>query len=410
MQKTIRDIIEEVKQQELDYGITDYTVYNYEKNYYQPIITFFDEHDAEFYSSDILNEYAECIKRRYQDSEFSDHRFAQIKRCIRRIYSCAETGIVDFKKQHAKLYQPSEKGMELYDDILEFNHCASDISSNNQAILRNFICYLEQNDIATEDITDKVLLNFIDNAYAVYKQSNGYIRQSMVLVSDYLNSRGNCLKMNYRELQLKGRRQRVIEPFTVDEISGILSSIDVDSKTGKRDKAIILLAYSTGLRAIDISSLLLTDIDYKNKSVSITQSKTGKQVYLPLNMSTMNAIADYILNERPKSNDMHIFLSSVAPFKQLHGSRSLGNISRKYCRIAGIEKKPGRDFHSFRRSFATCMSSAEIPLPVISQMLGHDNINSDKPYLSYNDKQMLRCALDFSEIPLTVGIYAEGGA
>lgn len=93
MQKTIRDIIEEVKRQELDYGITDYTVYNYEKNYYQPIISFFDEHDAEFYSSDILNEYADCIKHRYQDSEISDHRFAEIKRCIRRIYSCAETGI-----------------------------------------------------------------------------------------------------------------------------------------------------------------------------------------------------------------------------------------------------------------------------------------------------------------------------
>ena len=409
MPKTIVDIIEDVKQQELEYGIKEYSVYNNEKNYYNPILKFFHDHDAELYCPEILQQYYEMISQKHENSEVSDHRFRDIKRCIKRIRSCAETGSVDFTKNHPKTYQPSENGMNLYADILEFHHCAENISNNNQAILRNFICYLEQKGIALQDISDNVIMDFIDAAKTTYRQSNGYIRQSMVLVSDYLKSQGICLKMNYRELQMKGRRERMIEPFTVDEISRILSSIDAGSKTGIRDKAIILLAYSTGLRAIDITSLHLTDIDYKKGSVSVVQSKTGQPVFLPLNASTMNAVADYILKERPDSDDTHIFLSSRAPFNPLRGSESPGNISRKYCRIAEIEKKPGRDFHSFRRSFASGMSSAEIPLTIISQMLGHTGINSDKPYLSYNEKQMQLCALDFSDIPLTDGIYAKEG-
>ena len=48
MLKSIVDIIEDVKQQELEYGIKEYSVYNNEKNYYNPILEFFNDHDAEF--------------------------------------------------------------------------------------------------------------------------------------------------------------------------------------------------------------------------------------------------------------------------------------------------------------------------------------------------------------------------
>lgn len=64
-----------------------------------------------------------------------------------------------------------------------------------------------------------------------------------------------------------------------------------------------------------------------------------------------------------------------------------------------------RAFHSLRRSFATELSLSEVPLPIISQMLGHKNINDDKPYLSYNRTQVAFCAMDFSDVPIKNGIY-----
>ncbi len=409
MVKSISDIVNDVMQQELDYGIDDYTVHNYDLNYYRPIIRYFQDNNTDLYCHEVILKYSCEIAQKHSESVISDYRFQAIKRSIQRIISCAETGKVDFSIKHPKIYQPSEDGMKLYAAIVEYNRCELTLSNNNQAILRNFICFIEQKGIRSTEITDKIILEFISNASNNYKQSNGYIRQSMVLVSDYLKNIGVSLRMNYRELKMKKCRKRMIEPYSTDEVASIIESIDPESNTYYRDKAIFLLAYSTGLRAIDITGLLLTDIDYRNASVSVRQSKTGHLVILPLNITVMNAVADYIMNERPKSNEKHIFLASKAPFNRLKGSRSLGNISRKYCKLAEIEKKPGRDFHSLRRTFASNLSSAEVPLSTISQMLGHESINSDRPYLSYNEKQMLRCALDFSDIPLTHGIYAKEG-
>ena len=400
MQKTIADIVEDVKQQELDYGLKEYSVYNNDKNYYQRVIKFFHEHGTEMYSQELLQQYLDEVSGLHESHEISRHFYADIRRSVKRIRSCAATGRVDFSKSHPKVYQPSPDGIKFYNAIVEYSHCSHTISNNSQAILRNFICYLEKNGIDECGISDGVILDFITAAKASYEQSNGYIRQSMALVAAYLKSKGVVLKINYGELQMKGKRKRVIEPYSADEISRILSSIDLDSGTGYRDKAIILLAY--------ITSLNLTDINYKKRSVSVIQNKTGKHVFLPVNVSALNAVADYIMLERPESKDTHIFLASKAPYNQLRGSRSLGNISRKYCSKAAVEKKPGRDFHSFRRSFASGLSYAGVPLTTISQMLGHSGINSDRPYLSYNEGQILRCALDFTDIPLTKGIYAEG--
>ena len=57
MQKTIADIVEDVKQQDLDYGLKEYSVYNNDKNYYQRVIKFFHEHGTEMYSQELLHQY-----------------------------------------------------------------------------------------------------------------------------------------------------------------------------------------------------------------------------------------------------------------------------------------------------------------------------------------------------------------
>ena len=78
----------------------------------------------------------------------------------------------------------------------------------------------------------------------------------------------------------------------------------------------------------------------------------------------------------------------------------------KYCRKASIEKKRFRSFHSLRRAFGTELAIAEVPVTSISQMLGHKDMSSDKAYLSFNRTQTSLCAADFSEVPITKGIYA----
>ena len=71
-----------------------------------------------------------------------------------------------------------------------------------------------------------------------------------------------------------------------------------------------------------------------------------------------------------------------------------------------IDKIEYRSFHSLRRAFGTELAIAEIPITSISQMLGHRDMSADKAYLSFNNTQTSLCASDFSEVPITKGIYA----
>ncbi len=61
--------------------------------------------------------------------------------------------------------------------------------------------------------------------------------------------------------------------------------------------------------------------------------------------------------------------------------------------------------HSLRRSFATTLSVENVPLTTVSQMLGHKELDSDKPYLTYNIKNTEQCAFSFEEIPLRSDVY-----
>lgn len=94
----------------------------------------------------------------------------------------------------------------------------------------------------------------------------------------------------------------------------MLTVIDSNSKTPLRDRAIILLAFNSGLRCVDIRNLKLLDIDWEKQELRIVQKKTGKPIAAPLNGKTLNAIADYILKERPECGDKHVFIRAYPAY------------------------------------------------------------------------------------------------
>lgn len=138
-------------------------------------------------------------------------------------------------------------------------------------------------------------------------------------------------------LKMKGAPIRMIAPYSQEEILKIVAAIDSEEPIGIRNKAIILLAFETGLRSCDIIKLKLSDIDWKTASLHIRQSKTGTDVILPLNGHVMNAVADYILKIRPECCFSEIFLTSKAPIQPYRSTCSLGAALDKYCRKAGVK-------------------------------------------------------------------------
>jgi integrase len=151
----------------------------------------------------------------------------------------------------------------------------------------------------------------------------------------------------------------------------------------------------------------LTDISWRTQSIGIAQGKTGKSLNIPISGQICNAVSDYILNGRPKTDYTNVFLRSRAPYTAFDNGRSLGQILDRACNRAGVEKKMGRRFHSLRRTFGAWLAAEETQITTIAQMLGHAEMDSSVPYLSFNDSQMYSCAMGFSEIPLKGGIYDE---
>ncbi len=197
-------------------------------------------------------------------------------------------------------------------------------------------------------------------------------------------------------------RKKLHVGFTQEEATAIISDIDRSTICGKRDYAILMLAIHTGLRGIDVLRLTFTSIDWEKGEIHLTQSKTSQELTLPIPMSVLNAIADYILHARPESQEKSIiFLRVRKPYIPMK-TWSAHSIVRRNAIRAGVEwpADERKGFHSLRRTIASWMLEAEIPLEMITEVLGQRDTDSTRPYLAVHQPGLAECALDLQSIPL----------
>ena len=162
------------------------------------------------------------------------------------------------------------------------------------------------------------------------------------------------------------------EGFTGGETARLLDEPNLETAFGKRDYAMMLLAAQTGLRACDVVNLKRENIDWRAGEIRIVQQKTGKQLSLPLEPESGNAIADYLLHARPESD--------LPGFSRHTGAlRPINNVAPAPCdkisrRANIVSHIPRRGSHSFRRSFGTRLLQNET-LELLRQLLGHSKID-----------------------------------
>jgi len=188
--------------------------------------------------------------------------------------------------------------------------------------------------------------------------------------------------------------RKVYQGFTDDEIIQILAAVDRDTPIGKRDYAMMVLAAQTGLRGVDVLKLKRIDIDWRKKEINIAQSKTGAALCVTLEPESGNALYDYLLNARQESDIPIVFLSSRHPIRALSPLTAQG-IVKRYMAIAGIKSEPRQryGFHSFRRAFGTKLLESGTPVHLLSQLLGHYDLDSARPYISASEQGLLECCL-----------------
>jgi site-specific recombinase XerD len=157
--------------------------------------------------------------------------------------------------------------------------------------------------------------------------------------------------------------------ISTSEVRQLLASIDRRTATGLRDYAILLLLARLGLRSGEVASLTLDDIDWEAGLLRVC-GKRGARNELPLPAEVGKAIATYLQQGRPTSDDRHVFLRVIAPVRGFLATGGVGSIVHHRIKRAGIAT-PTRGAHQFRHGLATEMLRKGASLSEIGDVLGH---------------------------------------
>lgn len=192
------------------------------------------------------------------------------------------------------------------------------------------------------------------------------------------------------------RDARIPSVWNPEDVDALLASVDRTSPVGKRDYAILLLACRLGLRGSDIRALRLEDIDWGRSVVRIAQRKTGTPLVQPLSDEVGEAIVDYLQSARPPSEHRQVFLKALPPFEPFPETNHLHRVVNDYRCRAGIRLPPRMrsGLHSLRHTLATRLLEAGTPFETISEILGHQTMESTRLYTKVDLPALRSVALD----------------
>ena len=179
-----------------------------------------------------------------------------------------------------------------------------------------------------------------------------------------------------------------------EQVRQLIDSVDTSRPVGLRDKAVLLLIATLGLRGQEVRSLQLADIDWRLAAIRLRKTKTRRERVLPLPGAVGSAIADYLLHGRPHLSFPHIFLRHRAPLGPITSARGIGNIVCKHLLLAGIEA-PSHGAHLLRHSLATRMVNQAVPIKQIADLLGHISIDTTAIYAKVDTTHLAAVALPF---------------
>jgi integrase/recombinase XerD len=168
---------------------------------------------------------------------------------------------------------------------------------------------------------------------------------------------------------------RAISP---DQVRQVLSQVDRRTAVGRRDYAILLLLARLGLRAGEIVSLELGDIDWKASCLSV-RGKTGRRHQLLLTKEVGDAIVAYLQHGRSRTSCRRLFLCATAPIRGFLRPSTVSTVVRHALVRAGV-RAPTLGAHQFRHGLACEMLRHGASLGEIGELLGHRSPETTKIY------------------------------
>ncbi|MFD2528934.1 tyrosine-type recombinase/integrase [Polaribacter marinaquae] len=249
-------------------------------------------------------------------------------------------------------------------DLTAFNEfCLSefeldDLLEVKYPLIRSWIVSLVNSDVSNNSINRK-----ISSLKSFYKflQKTGQLDSNPLAI--------------HRALKIK---KKVQVPFTVKEVNAVISSLESDdSFETLRNKLLVELLYSTGIRRAELINIKLQDINSINNTIKVL-GKRNKERYVPILPSVLISIKKY-LQERNKEGFVSEYLLITSKGNKLYETLVYRIINSYFSEVSSkVKKSP----HILRHSFATHLLNEGADLNSVKELLGHTSLASTQIYAS----------------------------
>lgn len=386
------------------FNLATSTLKSYRTRAFKPIQNFFFSRNEYFYDDSLIEKLKVVYFQDYNDFKLSRKSYNWRLRGVFMITEIFETGSFYWKVySHSKRILLNDDFEEILSEFLmSLDNLCIKSRVKYESILRRFLRYLTLNGcLELKGLNNTLIKNFLKEISATRLKSMDDVVTALKKFLKYFRDRTAIPNSLFLLLTAPRARDKKVYPsITIDEFNKIISAIDTKSVSGKRDYAILLLVATSGLRPGDIANLNLADINWSSSEITLIQGKTKETLILPLVPMTMNAIADYILSERPPSTSKKVFLRSYAPCNGLNDGVSIACIFRKYLKAAGLIHLPGdgKTISGLRRMLATELIKSGTPITTASQVLGHKSKGVIKRYIALDIEGLNECTLGFDSL------------
>lgn len=180
-----------------------------------------------------------------------------------------------------------------------------------------------------------------------------------------------------------------------EDVRRTIDAIDVTTPSGVRDRALLLLLATTGLRNKELRTLELQDIRWRAAEVLVRRTKSKRERVVPLLQEAGEALAEYVLHARPRIGSQGVFLSHVPPVGPFRTSGGISRIVRSHLERSGVTLSRVAGAHLLRHSLATQLVRQRRPINEVADLLGHRSIDTTAIYVKVALPQLADVALPF---------------
>ena len=262
--------------------------------------------------------------------------------------------------------------LKYYIEYLVFDKNIHSISKINSSVVRSFI-----KTITKYDYENKYSNSSINRKISSLKSFHKYL---------FINNKSKLNTINL--FQSVNQNRKIPLTLNYEEINLILNKINIEKTNSLRDKCIISMLYSCGLRVSELLSLNLTNINFEDDIIRVI-GKGKKERIVPLGKKSKQDLLNYIENERPilarkKNSKGYLFLSNRG---NALSRKTTWNIVSKHSKTCFPNKNISP--HTYRHSFASHLLEGGADLRIVQELLGHSSISTTQIY-THVDKTYLK--------------------